>query len=85
LFQQAKDSGGSIFVHVFGAYFGLAVSFALGHGKTISQGPGLEKEGSSYNSDIFAMIGKLPEVFQTREIWENIICMTQFEANVRHH
>lgn len=54
---KAKDSGGSIFVHVFGAYFGLAVSFALGHGKTISQGPGLEKEGSSYNSDIFAMIG----------------------------
>ncbi|PNF40087.1 Ammonium transporter Rh type B, partial [Cryptotermes secundus] len=54
---KAKDSGGSIFVHVFGAYFGLAVSFALGHGKIISQGPGLQKEGSSYNSDIFAMIG----------------------------
>jgi hypothetical protein len=29
------------------------------------------------------MIGKLPEVFQTREIWENIIRMTQFRANVR--
>jgi ammonium transporter Rh len=54
---KAKDSGGSIFVHAFGAYFGLAVSFILGHGKAISQGPGLEKEGSSYNSDIFAMIG----------------------------
>jgi hypothetical protein len=45
---------------VFGAYFGLGVSLALGHGKTISQGPGLEKEGSSYSSDIFAMIGKFP-------------------------
>jgi len=35
----------------------------MGHGKAISQGPGLEKEGSSYNSDIFAMIGKLSGAF----------------------
>ena len=55
---QVTDSGGSIFVHAFGAYFGLAVSLALGHGKAISQGPRLEKEGSSYTSDTFAMIGK---------------------------
>jgi hypothetical protein len=53
---------------VFGAYFGLGVSLALGHGKTISQGPGLEKEGSSYHSDIFAMIGKLSEIFHVRRV-----------------
>ncbi|KAJ9578843.1 hypothetical protein L9F63_004947 [Diploptera punctata] len=54
---KVTDSGGSIFVHAFGAYFGLAVSLALGHGKIISQGQKLEKEGSSYTSDTFAMIG----------------------------
>ncbi|PSN37449.1 Ammonium transporter Rh type B [Blattella germanica] len=54
---KVTDSGGSIFVHAFGAYFGLAVSLALGHGKIISQGSSLEKEGSSYVSDTFAMIG----------------------------
>lgn len=51
---MAVDAGGSMFVHVFGAYFGLAVSFVFG----IKEKPkehGLEK--SSYQSDIFAMIG----------------------------
>lgn len=38
-------------VHVFGAYFGLAVSCVLRRDVTS------EKEGASYNSDIFAMIG----------------------------
>lgn len=57
---------------MFGAYFGLGVSLALGHGKTISQGPGLEKEGSSYSSDIFAMIGKFP--FMWEELWKYKAC-----------
>ncbi len=49
----AVDMGGSIFVHTFGAYFGLALS------RTISKGnkKGHSKNGSSYNSDTFAMIG----------------------------
>jgi len=38
-------------VHVFGAYFGLAVSIIL------RTNPQSDKEGASYNSDIFAMIG----------------------------
>ena len=38
-------------VHVFGAYFGLAVSIIL------RTKPQSDKEGASYNSDIFAMIG----------------------------
>nr|CAD7258198.1 unnamed protein product [Timema shepardi] len=60
---QAVDAGGSMYVHVFGAYFGLAVSLALGHGKVIAKSEGEDsKEGSSYTSDIFAMIGELREV-----------------------
>nr|XP_022914592.1 ammonium transporter Rh type A [Onthophagus taurus] len=52
---KAVDAGDSIFVHAFGAYFGLAVSFILCRKKDIEEESSLE--GSSYNSDIFAMIG----------------------------
>ena len=45
----------SIFVHIFGAYFGLAASFTLQHRKLVHS----EKESSSYASDIFSMIGTL--------------------------
>lgn len=38
-------------VHVFGAYFGLAVSFVL------RRDVASENEGARYDSDIFAMIG----------------------------
>jgi hypothetical protein len=44
-------------VHVFGAYFGLAVSCVLRRDVTS------EKEGANYNSDIFAMIGNIPDRF----------------------
>jgi hypothetical protein len=40
-------------VHVFGAYFGLAVSFVLRRDHTS------DKEGPTYTSDTFAMIGKI--------------------------
>jgi len=56
---MVADAGDSIFVHAFGAYFGLAVSFVLGKRK---QNPGHEdssSEESSYNSDMFAMIGTI--------------------------
>lgn len=43
-----------MYVHVFGAYFGLAVAKVLNHKKLEN-----EKESSSYNSDLFAMIGKI--------------------------
>merc|ERR1712087_915495 len=47
------DVGGSIVVHIFGAYFGLAVSWIMGKPKD-------SKENKSmYHSDIFAMIGTL--------------------------
>jgi len=53
--MEAVDMGGSIFVHTFGAYFGLAVSWVIGP-PTEKQG---ELNGSSYQSDMFAMIGTI--------------------------
>ncbi|GFU34228.1 ammonium transporter Rh type B [Nephila pilipes] len=52
---KAADIGGSIFLHTFGAYFGLAVAYML----RSKEAMGNSKEGSNYHSDIFAMIGTL--------------------------
>ncbi|XP_026702024.1 ammonium transporter Rh type A [Athene cunicularia] len=53
---QATDVGASMTIHAFGAYFGLAVTLVLYR-------PGLknkhENEESTYDSDMFAMIGTL--------------------------
>jgi len=43
-----------MFVHVFGTYFGLAISFVLGRKEKPKEH---DLEGSSYQSDISAMIG----------------------------
>jgi ammonium transporter Rh len=43
-----------MFVHTFGAYFGLAVSRVL-YKKSLNDHP---KEGSCYHSDLFSMIGE---------------------------
>ncbi|XP_070517722.1 rhesus blood group-associated glycoprotein Rh50 isoform X2 [Cardiocondyla obscurior] len=48
------DAGGSMFVHAFGAYFGLAISFVLGMKDKPKEH---DLEGSTYQSDVFAMIG----------------------------
>lgn len=50
---QAVDVGGSMFLHTFGAYFGLALTFVL-YRKDAKIST---KEESSRTSDIFAMIG----------------------------
>lgn len=50
-YSQVSDIGASMLVHVFGAYFGLAVSFMLRRDHTS------DKEGPTYTSDTFAMIG----------------------------
>merc|ERR1719397_27844 len=54
-YMGAVDAGDTIFVHLFGAYFGLAVVRVLynpDHAKS-------EKEGSSYSSDLFSMVGTI--------------------------
>merc|ERR1719197_216357 len=60
LHMQAVDMGGSMFVHTFGAYFGLALSWALGHGaETKKSLKGHPNNASSKTSDTFAMVGTL--------------------------
>jgi len=65
------DVGGSVNVHMFGAYFGLAVAFMLARsGRRTSGGARVREKrmeeaesqdlfGSSYVSDIFAMFGTI--------------------------
>jgi len=53
---QAVDMGGSIVIHTFGAYFGLAVSSVVGSPKGDFK-KAERLNNSVYNSDIFAMVG----------------------------
>ena len=52
---KATDTGDSMVVHAFGAYFGLAVAAVL-YTPNIEEAAE-EKEGSTYHSDLFSMIG----------------------------
>lgn len=54
-YVQITDAGGSMVIHMFGAYFGLAVAKML-YGEHLTKEN--DKEGSVYHSDVFAMIGK---------------------------
>jgi len=54
---EAVDMGGSMFVHTFGAYFGLAFSWVLGPPTEEEEEKG--DESSVYHSDMFAMIGTI--------------------------
>ena len=52
---QAIDPGGAIYIHLFGAVFGLGVAKMLFNPRSVAH----EEEISSYHSDLFAMLGKL--------------------------
>ena len=56
---KAVDIGGSMFVHTFGAYFGLAVSWALEARPKKLRSKTHKFNGSRYDSDVTAMIGTL--------------------------
>lgn len=51
----AVDVGCTIFIHIFSAYFGLAVSWVL-YKKSLTES---KKEVTTNNSDLFAMIGSI--------------------------
>ena len=51
-FIGAVDAGDTIFVHFFGAYFGLAVVRVLYSPEHATS----DKERSSYSSDLFSMV-----------------------------
>ncbi|KAL1774181.1 ammonium transporter Rh type C [Sigmodon hispidus] len=53
---EAKDTGGSMTIHTFGAYFGLTVTWIL-YRKNLEQSK--QRQSSVYHSDLFAMIGTL--------------------------
>ncbi|CAL1531987.1 unnamed protein product [Lymnaea stagnalis] len=52
---EVVDVGGSMFVHAFGAYFGLAISRVLYNPEVEKS----NKEGSVYHSDMFAVVGSI--------------------------
>eukprot|EP00005_Dracoamoeba_jomungandri_P003896 CAMPEP_0174259170 /NCGR_PEP_ID=MMETSP0439-20130205/8043_1 /TAXON_ID=0 /ORGANISM="Stereomyxa ramosa, Strain Chinc5" /LENGTH=455 /DNA_ID=CAMNT_0015342965 /DNA_START=87 /DNA_END=1454 /DNA_ORIENTATION=+ len=52
---EALDIGGGMFIHTFGAYFGLAVCWFLTSSKT----RGHPDNVSNYSGDIFSLIGTL--------------------------
>ena len=54
---QAVDMGGSMYVHTFGAYFGLAVSSVITDYEKLENAKNNEKSNKS--SDTFAMIGTI--------------------------
>ncbi|MED6268096.1 Ammonium transporter Rh type C 2 [Characodon lateralis] len=53
---HCRDAGGSMVIHCFGGYYGLAISWVL-YRPNLHQSKRLQ--GSSYHSDLFAMIGTL--------------------------
>jgi len=54
---EAVDMGGSMFVHTFGAYFGLAFSYVMEPPTKEEEEEG--EEESIYHSDMFAMVGTI--------------------------
>uniref|UniRef100_A0A8C6K875 Rh family, C glycoprotein, like 1 n=1 Tax=Nothobranchius furzeri TaxID=105023 RepID=A0A8C6K875_NOTFU len=53
---HCRDAGGSMVIHCFGGYYGLAISWVL-YRPNLHQSK--HNEGSVYHSDVFAMIGTL--------------------------
>ena len=54
-YVKVTDIGGSMIIHMFGAYFGLAVALVLR--RTELQDQENSKEGSTPTSDLFSMLG----------------------------
>ena len=50
---EAVDPGGAIYVHLFGAVFGLGVARMIYNPRSVAH----DEEVSSYHSDLFSMLG----------------------------
>lgn len=78
-FLHVMDAGSSIYVHTFGAFFGLGVSRILYTPKIVAH----DKETSRYTSDLFATLGKLSVIQKgytsTTESWVDLINCSQFK------
>ena len=69
---MAADIGGSMIIHTFGAYFGLAVSVMLFTKKAADH----EKNSSVYHSDLFSMIGITIVYTHTHcVLWHGFVCI----------
>jgi len=56
--MKIADAGGSIFIHTFGAFFGLAVSYVITP-KNLTKLSHAKDNHAVYHSDFFAMLGTL--------------------------
>ena len=63
-YLNAVDAGDTIFVHLFGAYFGLTVSRVLYQKAQTTS----DKEGSSYTSDMFSMVNIYQSIKYTSSV-----------------
>ena len=63
-YLNAVDAGDTIFVHLFGAYFGLTVSRVLYQKAQTTS----DKEGSSYTSDMFSMVNICQNIKYTSSV-----------------
>ena len=74
-----------MYVHAFGAYFGLAVSFVFGMKEKPKEN---SLEGSSYESDLFAMIGEYNVYIKLcffRNIFIDLIYTERLKNVCRNH
>jgi len=71
-----SDAGGSIVIHVFGAYFGLVVSWIISPEDSKHH----PNNTSSYNSNIFSMLGTL----FLWMFWPSFNGAMAFNSNARH-
>lgn len=55
---QAVDMGGSIFIHTFGAYFGLALSWVISSKQAVDESENPHNK-TTRHSDLFSMIGTI--------------------------
>ena len=72
---EAIDPGGAIYIHLFGAVFGLGVAKMIYNPRSVAH----EEEISLYHSDLFAMLGECrhPSLFTRRVLYHTMFFFCQ--------